>query len=27
VAHAGLDPAARAAALKDVPDFLAVLKQ
>jgi dienelactone hydrolase len=27
VAHAGLNPAARAAALKDVPDFLAVLKQ
>jgi dienelactone hydrolase len=27
IAHAGLNPAARAAALKDVPDFLAVLKQ
>lgn len=27
VAHAGLNPAAHAAALKDVPDFLAVLKQ
>jgi len=27
VAHAGLNPAARAAALKDVPDFLAMLKQ
>ncbi|WP_236952193.1 dienelactone hydrolase family protein [Mesorhizobium sp. 131-3-5] len=27
VTHAGLNPAARAAALKDVPDFLAVLKQ
>jgi len=27
VAHTGLNPAARAAALKDVPDFLAVLKQ
>ena len=27
VAHAGLNPAARAAVLKDVPDFLAVLKQ
>jgi dienelactone hydrolase len=26
-AHAGLNPAARAAALKDVPDFLTVLKQ
>jgi len=27
IAHAGLNPAARAAALKDVPEFLAVLKQ
>ncbi|MFC3326902.1 hypothetical protein [Mesorhizobium cantuariense] len=27
ITHAGLNPAAHAAALKDVPDFLAILKQ